>query len=165
MDATPRQRSAKGYLATGIGALIAGVGTYLAAALSDPASDVSRTQFLTLDAQHELELEGVTILFFLVVAGAAAVIGCWLSLWLLRYPYSFLTAVIFGFVLFCGAMPIEELSTTRLFRSLPEASLAWTFALWPLVAGIGARGIVIGILRGSATRLPDVRPRGITNWP
>lgn len=163
MEADPRDRS-RGLVAAALGSGIAGVGTYLAIAIGNPTNDVTTSQFLTLDAKGELELEGLAILFALYVAWAASIIGTWLSLWLFRHTFAFTTALLLVPVLVVGGFGIEGVQFD-LSRAPGRTNIAWLMGLWPFAAGLATRGLIVAILghrterpEGARSRLADLSP-------
>ena len=131
------REGSKGLLAAALGAGIGGTGVFVAISLINPTGDVTTGEFLTLGQYADLELEGVSILAALALATITSIAGVWISLWLRRYPYAFVTTLLFGPLLILGGMLVAEG-----FDSWP----VWpAMALWPFVAGLTARALVAGL--------------------
>lgn len=148
-------RDTRGFLAAGLGTLIGGTGTYLAIALISPFG-ITTAQFLTFDHGGELELEGIFVMFAVLLAGAIAIAGCWTGLWLQRYRFGFLTAFIATPLLFSGSRLIMKLqSEAGYYDTARVYGFALLLCAWPFLTGIISRGAVI-----LAARQRSVRPAG-----
>lgn len=139
-------------MSAGLGALIAGVGSYVTVALLSPF-DVTTAQYLTLDAKGELELEGISILIALMFSGAVALVGSWMALWLFNYRFGSVTALVLAPILYFGAVPIEELHRESVFFTTWGAyGFALLLSVWPFFAAIIARGVIVVLARERAER-------------
>ena len=151
---TERADKARGFVAAALGTGLTGLGTYLAVALIQPVG-VSTLQYLTLDAKHELELDGIAIWLALMFAGAVAVVGCGIVLWKRRYPFAFVTSLVIAPIMYFGSVAIEDAQSDWSGRTGAEGpSLALVLVLWPVVAGWIARAIVFLLLRDRTVRRP-----------
>ena len=158
---TQASRGPRGFLAAGLGAFVVGVGSYWAYAQVNPYEEVTTKQLLTLGEKAQLGFEGLEIIFALFGAGVLAVVGAWLALWLGRYPFAFLTAVVLSPAIFIGGAVIEELESS--WGDGPPSLALW-MAVWPFVAGVIARAVVAVMLRERVERPADARPRIGPGW-